>query len=432
MTRRNLGGRLLRATSTGKYERVFRTSPEAQPSCSGYTLCPLSEPASDYSVANSPEVDFALVLARTIDAIKNDPSLLRNTVYELARTKLAMFAWEQNPRMTVLELRRMMRSFETAIEHVESHASRQDKLLPLPGTVDFVAPARLVNGQRDRGHPVFIVDQRVAASEIADFRNSSNYSHGVSRARKRGWNWPRAAVVLRAAFVSIVIMAAFVIGGRYVASDSHTPALVSASAGAIPKSNSQIAKLVPQTQSPSERQLPDLPLPDAYGVYAVDNGKLHELEALPGRVPDPRVFMSTPVKTPSRTMLPDGRLSFIVFRRDLTTSAPDRVAVRVIAKVMRGMTFNSAAGASLAKLDDQWAIRGTSYDLRVAPVKENSEMLLLRPENPDFVFPAGRYGLVLKGQAFDFSVAGPITEAVQCLEHVAAANGRFYSECRSP
>ena len=227
-------------------------------------------------------------------------------------------------------------------------------------------------------------------------------------------------------------MAAFVIGGKYVASDSHTPALVHASTGVMPKSDSQHAKLVPQAQSPSERQLADLPLPDAYGVYAVDNGKLHELEALPGRVPDPRVFVSTPVKTPSRTMLPDGRLSFIVFRRDLTTSAPDRVAVRVIAKVMRGMTFESAAGASVTKLDDQWAIRGTSNDLRVAPVDENSEMLLLRPENPDFVFPAGRYGLVLKGQAFDFSVAGPIIEPVQCLEHVAAANGSFYSECRSP
>jgi hypothetical protein len=76
-------------------------------------------------------------------------------------------------------------------------------------------------------------------------------------------------------------------------------------------------------------------------------------------------------------------------------------------------------------------IRGTSYDLRVAPLNENAEMLLLRPEHADFVFPAGRYGLVLKGQAFDFSVAGPITEPVQCLERVAAANGNFYSECRS-
>ena len=56
-------------------------------------------------MANSPEIDFALVLSRTIDSIKNDPSQLRNTVYELARTKLLMLAWEQNSRITVLGLR---------------------------------------------------------------------------------------------------------------------------------------------------------------------------------------------------------------------------------------------------------------------------------------------------------------------------------------
>jgi hypothetical protein len=130
-------------------------------------------------------------------------------------------------------------------------------------------------------------------------------------------------------------------------------------------------------------------------------------------------------------MLPDGRLSFIVFRRDLTTNAPAMSQSGSSPRSSGGMTFDSAAKASIANLDDQWAIRGTSYDLRVAPLNENAEMLLLRPENPDFVFPAGRYGLVLKGQAFDFSVAGPITEPVQCLERVAAANGNFYSECRS-
>ena len=122
---------------------------------------------------------------------------------------------------------------------------------------------------------------------------------------------------------------------------------------------------------------PALPLPDAYGVYAVDNGELHELEALPGRVPDPRVFMSTPVKTPSKTILPEGRLAFIVFRRDLS-SAPDRVSVRAIAKVVRGMSFDSDARAHVANLDDQWAIRSASFELRVTPVDDNPEMLLLR------------------------------------------------------
>ena len=59
-------------------------------------------------------------------------------------------------------------------------------------------------------------------------------------------------------------------------------------------------------------------------------------------------------------------------------------------------------------------------------------MLMIRPENADFVFPAERYGLVIKGQAYDFTVTGPITEAAQCLEGVKASNGTFYSECRQP
>jgi len=68
----------------------------------------------------------------------------------------------------------------------------------------------------------------------------------------------------------------------------------------------------------------------------------------------------------------------------------------------------------------------------VAPVMEHPEMVLLRPDDPNFVFPSGRYALVLKGQAFDFTVAGPITEAAHCLERTEAANGTFYSECRNP
>jgi hypothetical protein len=65
-------------------------------------------------------------------------------------------------------------------------------------------------------------------------------------------------------------------------------------------------------------------------------------------------------------------------------------------------------------------------------VSENPEMLIFRPEEPDFVFPSGRYGLVLKGQAYDFTVAGPIIDPAQCLERIEAANGAFYTECRKP
>jgi hypothetical protein len=174
-----------------------------------------------------------------------------------------------------------------------------------------------------------------------------------------------------------------------------------------------------------------LPLPGVYGVYAASGGQLHELGVLVGRVPDHRILMSTPINAPSRTVLPDGRVVFIVYSREVATSAPERMAVRVIAKVMRAMTFNKGQ-ASKATVQDSWTIRNVSYEFRVAPLSENFEMLMIRPENSDFVFPAGRYGLVYKDQAYDFTVAGAITEAAQCLERVEAANGAFYSECRKP
>src|SRR5262249_32848845 len=108
-----------------------------------------------------------------------------------------------------------------------------------------------------------------------------------------------------------------------------------------------------------------------------------------------------------------------------------RVTVRVIAKIMRAMTFNTAGGGNVGGVGDLWAIRNGSYEFRGAPVSENSEVLLIKAENVDFLFSPGRYGLVIKGQAYDFTVAGPITEAAQCLESVKASNGTFYSECRN-
>ena len=142
--------------------------------------------------------------------------------------------------------------------------------------------------------------------------------------------------------------------------------------------------------------------------------------------------MSTAITKPSRTTVANGRIVFVVYRRDLTTSAPDRATVRVIAKVARAMTFDSVGKANTAVVEEVWTIRNVAYDLRVAPVNGNPEMLMLHPENPDFSFPSGRYGLVLKGRAYDFTVAGPIIEPAQCLERVEAVNGSFYTECRNP
>jgi hypothetical protein len=107
----------------------------------------------------------------------------------------------------------------------------------------------------------------------------------------------------------------------------------------------------------------------------------------------------------------------------------DRKAENVLSRPTNERVAATAAGRFVDAPSDTPPI--SSYDFRVAPIRENPEMLLSRPENPEFEFAPGRYALVVKGQAYDFTVAGEITETAQCLERTEAANGTFYSECRT-
>jgi hypothetical protein len=172
------------------------------------------------------------------------------------------------------------------------------------------------------------------------------------------------------------------------------------------------------------------PLPTDYGVYALNDAKLSELSLLQEQVPDKRIAMSTPINQSSRTTLPDGKARFVVFRRDLVGSAPDRIEVRVVARVVRALTFDAKGKASFTPISDAWNIRNLSYEFRVRPIPGNPEMLMVQAENPDFVLPAGRYVLALKNQGYDFTVAGKVTDPSQCLERTDAANGTFYSDCQ--
>jgi hypothetical protein len=38
---------------------------------------------------------------------------------------------------------------------------------------------------------------------------------------------------------------------------------------------------------------------------------------------------------------------------------------------------------------------------------------MLRTENPEFSFPPGRYEVMLDGQAYDFVIAGEVTDSAQ-------------------
>ena len=140
----------------------------------------------------------------------------------------------------------------------------------------------------------------------------------------------------------------------------------------------------------------NIPIPTDYGAYAVVDGHLTDLDLLPIRVPDARVAISAPISTPSRVHLPIGQLQFLIFRRGLANNAPDRAVVRVVARVVRALTFSSSGKPAVNNVDGPWVIRRNSYEMKVAPIADSPEMILIRPEHPEFVFPAGRYALVLK------------------------------------
>jgi hypothetical protein len=365
------------------------------------------------------EHDFSVVLARSIEAVQHDPAQFRNLIYEMARVQLQREAWRHSRTMSVLELGRMMLALETAIERVETHAVQSDAIPALPPSGLAAAP-----GVASAHDSVVLIDQ---PSERARRSMPAGMAHVLTTMRAP--TPLRMIVRLGVLGVIALLTATVVIVLDRGLSPAPQAAVEHVAAPALMTSAAQAA-VDPHQRPAAPSPASSGPLPSVYGVYAISKGTLYELEPLVGRVPDLRVFMSWVIKTPSHTVLPDGDVSFIVYRRDIASSAPDRVMVRVIAKVARSMTFTKAGQAVSTNVDGEWAIRNVSFDYRVAPSSESPEMVLVKPENAAPALPAGRYALIIKGQMFDFTVGGALTQTAQCLERTEAVNGTFYSECR--
>ena len=107
------------------------------------------------------------------------------------------------------------------------------------------------------------------------------------------------------------------------------------------------------------------------------------------------------------------------------------VFVRVVARVARDMSFSGSGPPTITKVDGQWAIRSKAYVYRVAPLGDNSQMIVMRPRELHLTLTPGRYVLVVAGQGYDFTVAGQMTDTAQCLERTDVVGGAVYSECRS-
>ena len=380
------------------------------------------------------EIEYALILQRMINAVKDDPKQMRLTIYEFARARLKLdtVTTEESER------KRLATALETAIQGVEEFLVRREvqERLPPPNLQSQIVPR---------------VEPAAASSLVATHRTVTPAPQDIlvpERIYPRpdvvdtlGEARTRALVSTLARFCIGVVLFGLVatlayynhrlpflrdnLGQLALRSTVTEPA-----AGKVVPEGAPSASAIPNPKSPVAD--PPFPIPSDYGVYALNNDILNELYVLSERVPDKRIAVSTPIDRPSRTTLPDGKTRFIVFRRDLVGNTPDRIEIRVVAQVVRAISFDAKGRPNISPVSDAWNIRNISYEFRVRPIAGNPEMLLVQSDKPDFTLPAGRYVMVLKDQGYDFNISGKVAEPTQCLERTDAANGSFYSECPKP
>jgi hypothetical protein len=355
------------------------------------------------------EVEFALVISRMIDSVKNSPEDLRQVIYDLARYKLR----EQLPHANAEEKQRTQQALEIAIRGVEAFSEKRVHISQLngPGTAS-------TDHRRSSPELISRVGPR-SRLDVDSERNAGGSEHTHTR-----WPHPRRAAAMIAILVAILL--AVLQRERLL---SLAPNLLKL----------EWKTAIEERSAPSQASNRSVPAPPPakpaatlrptdYGVYAIGNDTLIELSLLPIRPPDIRVAISAALTIPSRAILPNGHPKFIVFRRDLASSA-DRAEVRMIAKVAREF---SPDVVGKKPSDDAWVIRNISFPFRSSPVNNNPEMYELHSEDPALELPPGRYALVLKTQAYDFSVEGEAIDPRQCIERIVASEGTFYSNCKKP
>jgi hypothetical protein len=391
------------------------------------------------------QADHYSTLAQMVTELSGDHAQLRTFIYEYARVKLRTDLYPLFVDGAWSEINEHMCRLEAAIDQIEADFVYDG----LPASSPLALPD--LTGRR-AGNLLASRSPGVSASDKLDGKKTNTFGADAIHDRsmlfpsrgptalpsffgaKRSQNFWRNIQIAGAVVIGLVLFA--VVDFQSLIRRSHQDPPREAPINTTRNSNKEGSVASPdKTVAPSSvaklpSRLNDPLVPKEYGAYAVVNGKLAELEQLSIRVPDPRVAISAAIQTPSRTHLPAGQIQFIIFRRDLMNNAPDRVTVRVMAQIVKALSFDSHGNAKTSQVEQSWVIRNNSYPMKVAPLGDNPEMIVIRSDPPDLSLPAGRYILVLKSVGYDFTVDGGATDQAHCLERTDALSAPIYTECR--
>lgn len=413
-------------------------------------------------------MDYYTLLRRKIDAIRNDPHQSRRIVYDLARYALKNKAFTRDPLLTSAEIDEQLIALEKAIARVEANAESKDAIRRRGRRLnsgedenpakngsssssgdDFDVvrqPSRRSSSRRDlvvlpprepvrHGRDVDFPEPyypppanpapTVSAETAALIQLLANERKSATR---RAISWFDG--IFRLAIVAAIGLGVYAVWSGRIS--DVTRFLGPASPFTAPPAESVVAPAVPFLPPvESAKQEPSIPLPKIYGVYGLYNDRLISLEKIPTEQVDPRRPNVRQTTAPSRSVFPDGRVSFTIYQRDLANSAPITVPVRFAARIASTMRFGPGGTLVTVKPEvETWLIHTAGFDFRVLPVPDQSEMVLVRPEDPDFELPPGRYALIVGDEPYGFSVAGDVTDPRACVEGTVTNRGQVFYECR--
>ena len=224
------------------------------------------------------EVEFALVIARMIDSLKNNPEDMRHAIYELARYKLQ----EQFPNVNAEEKERTQQALETAIRGVEAFTEQHVGVLSPALNLQLNGP-RTASTAGDLFNPELIPQVGPTSHLNVDVQRNA----GGSKQPHTPWSRLRRAAAM------IVILVAILVAVQ------QRERLLSL-ARILPKleQKATIEERIAPLQA-SDHPVPTPPSakpgplrPTDYGVYAISNDALIGLSLLSGRPPDIRVAVS--------------------------------------------------------------------------------------------------------------------------------------------
>ena len=280
--------------------------------------------------ANS--LDYYSMLVETIKNTEHDSAQLRALVYERARFNFKRDVLFGHSFMGLTDLVHQINEFEIAVARIEANPdSYQAKVKylehakPLAAARDFQNKAVQILPPRSAS-PLYTGLRKL--QKLGIFQLTPRVDGVVPEVRFA--NQLIGILALGTLFIGTVIIAGLLWHSPFAPSRveiaDRSPRSGETSVKQANSDNRGAAPTENSTKAP-------FPLPTSYGIYALTDNKLTELEALPISIPDSRVALSAEMKKPSSIELANNKPEFIFFRRDLLNNAPQKITLRIIARM---------------------------------------------------------------------------------------------------